>query len=73
MCPNWFPDSYNKQTELDEQLDEICSKWINTSKNKFKKKAISDLKNLLKEIERMYVIVCENRKSEYNAPYEQLD
>ena len=68
---NQFPTS--SSSELNEQIDEICSRWINTPKKHFKKKAIKDLGNILKEIERMYVIVCENRKSEYNAPYEVLE
>ena len=63
----------NDFKELNEQLEEICSKWISTSKKQFKKIAIEDLTKILNEIDRMYTIVCENRKSEYNFPYELVD
>ena len=63
----------NDFKELNEQFEEICSKWISTSKKQFKKIAIGDLTNILNEIDRMYTIVCENRKSEYNIPYELID
>ena len=43
------------------------------SKKPFKKIAIGDLTKNLNEIDRMYTIVCENRKSEYNIPYELID
>ena len=43
------------------------------SKKPFKKIAIGDLTKILNEIDRMYTIVCENRKSEYNFPYELVD
>ena len=68
-----FQNQFSTSSELSEQIDEICSRWINTPKKHFKKKALKDLGNILKEIERMYVIVCENRKCEYNAPYEVLE
>ena len=42
-------------------------------KKQFKKIAIGDLTIILNEIDRMYTIVCENRKSEYNFPYELVD
>ena len=42
-------------------------------KKQFKKIAIGDLTNILNEIDRMYTLVCENRKSEYNIPYELID
>ena len=59
--------------EFIEQLEVICDKWINTSKKQFKKIAILDLEIIAKEIDKMYVLVCEQRKTQYNVDYEPLN
>ena len=59
--------------EFIEQLEVICDKWINTSKKQFKKIAILDLEIIAKEIDKMYVLVCEQRKTQFNVDYEPLD
>ena len=59
--------------EFIEQLEVICDKWINTSKKQFKKLAILDLEIIAKEIDKMYVLVCEQRKTQYNVDYEPLN
>ena len=59
--------------EFIEELEVICDKWINTSKKQFKKIAILDLEIIAKEIDKMYVLVCEQRKTQYNVDYEPLN
>ena len=59
--------------EFIEQLEVICDKWINTSKKQFKKFASLDLEIIAKEIDKMYVLVCEQRKTQFNVDYEPLD
>ena len=59
--------------EFIEQLEVICDKWINTSKKQFKKLATLDLDIIVKEIDKMYVLVCEQRKTQYNVEYEPID
>ena len=59
--------------EMIEQLEVICDKWINTPKKQFKKHALVDLEIIIKEIDKMYVLVCEQRRTEYNVEYEPLN
>ena len=54
-------------------LRKFAANGLALKKKQFKKIAIGDLTIILNEIDRMYTIVCENRKSEYNFPYELVD
>ena len=76
-----FAENYSKYVTIEdedidefiEQLEVICDKWINISKKQFKKLAILDLEIITKEIDKMYVLVCEQRKTQFNVDYEPLD